>query len=295
MSEVTTAQAGTPSTPITTTPSSPSEGVTPQAGGGTTTPPVQTPAWLSGLSEDQRGFAEMKNFKDLGSVIDSYKGLEKVLGVPKERVIRMPEKSDDEAGWNEVYNRLGRPATSNDYKLDVPEKGGDESFMKWAKDTFHKNGLTARQAENISKSWNETMAKIEADTLAAEDAALAEGHMKLKREWGVAFDQKVKEATAAASQFGIDAAKLEKIERVLGFVDTMKFFGDLGSKIGEDAFVSGNSGQGPKFGPMTPAAAKAKLESLKGDSDFRKRFESGDADAFDHWTKLHGMAYPQGV
>src|SRR4051812_7514574 len=97
------AATGAPA-PSTGTPP-PSTGTPPPSGGA----PAAPADWTAGLNEATRGFVENRGFKDPQTLADSYVNLEKLMGVPKDRLLQVPEKDDDAEGWGKVYNRLGRP------------------------------------------------------------------------------------------------------------------------------------------------------------------------------------------
>src|SRR5690606_18358521 len=104
MSEATTTAAAPAAATTTTT--------TPAAPAATTTTQTTATDWTSGFSDDLKGFVQNKGFKDPASVLDSYRNLEKLMGTPKERLLRLPENMDDANAMGEIYTRLGRPQTA---------------------------------------------------------------------------------------------------------------------------------------------------------------------------------------
>lgn len=255
-----------------------------------TTSSVTSQDWTTGLPDELRGYVQTKGFKDPTSVVDSYKNLEKLMGAPKERLLKLPEKSDDATGWNEIYNRLGRPEKADDYKIDIPKEVGDENFAKWAKELFHENGLTRAQGEKIAAKWNEYLQSTAKETVEKHNANITQQETELKKEWGMAFDKNIEMARRAASEFGLDAPTIDKLESAMGWSGVIKFMHNVGSKLGEHSFVSNNQQQG--FNVMTPEAAKHRIQLLKSDSDFAKRFMTGEIQAKEEMARLHQMAYP---
>ncbi|UOF83095.1 hypothetical protein [Caudoviricetes sp.] len=249
--------------------------------------------WTTGLTEDSRGYVQNKGFQNPAMVIDSYRSLEKLLGAPKERLLRLPEK-DDAPEWGDVYNRLGRPATANDYKIDVPpEMGGDGKFADWAKTNFHELGLSKKQAEGLAGRWNEYQKNVMSQSNENLAYQNQQQEASLKREWGAAFDQNMNMAKRAAQTFGMDGATIDKLESAMGFSGIMKFMHSLGSKLGEDSFVQGGASNQSGFGILSPEAAKNRINSLRGDPEFVKRYTAGDVSAKDEMFKLHQFAYPE--
>lgn len=247
--------------------------------------------WMAGLNPEFKGYVENKGFKDPSMIVDSYINLEKfVTGAPKERRLILPEKSDDPQ-WNEIYTKLGRPEKPDGYKIEVPKEGGDENFAKWARETFHKSNLTAKQAEALAANWNTYATELQKQQVTSQQAKVQAENETLQKEWGAAFEQNTNVARDAVRKFGMDEATIDRLESALGYAGVMKFFHTLGSKIGEDAFISGDSK--PSFGgALTPHAAQSRIAHLKADEGFTARFAAGDIDALDEMTQLHQMAYP---
>jgi hypothetical protein len=254
------------------------------------TPPVVPSQW-STLSPELQGYVETKGFKDVSGAIESYRNMEKLLGVPKERILKLPEKADDAEGWKNVYSRLGCPEKPAGYELKMPEGIGDEGFAQWAKDTFHGLGLSKNQGENLTTKWNEYVQKQMEKTTADYNSQVEQEEASLKTEWGAAYDQNINLAKRAAQTFGIDEETADKLEESMGVAKVMKMFHSMATKLSEDQFVSGDGGS-PKFGVMTPEAAKARIQQLKGDPEFRKRYAANGADELAEMKKLHRWAYP---
>lgn len=256
--------------------------------------PGQQPDWTSSLNEDHRGFVQNKGFKDVSSIIDSYRHSEsligKLTGSSKENILAFPEKQDDTAGWEKIYQKLGKPEKPDGYKIDVPKDGGDPAFADWAKKAFHSANLTSKQAEALLNQWNSRVsenAKSNSEKLVQESLAQ---EASLKKEWGAAFDQNVQIAKRAALSFGITADQMDKLEQALGFSGVMKFMNSIGGRLGEAEFVT-NGNRNGSFGALTPEAARNRINSLKLDPDFTKRYIRGESSAREEMDRLHRMAY----
>lgn len=260
------------------------------AGGGSGTngggnPPTAAD-WLTGLNEDSRGYAELKGFKDPGSVLESYRNLEKLTGVPKERLLKLPEKDEDPA-WGEVYTRLGRPAKPEEYGIEAAKEGGDPAFAEWARKAFHGQNLTKKQAQSLATQFNEYAASVQKSQETKLTQDLQAQDQALRGEWGAAYDQNADVVDKAAEAFGVDEKQLKGLRDALGGAGAMKFLFNIGSKLGEGTFVTGGKSGGMGPGVLSPAGAKAKISQLQGDVDFRKRLLNGDAQAKKEWDDLH--------
>jgi hypothetical protein len=247
---------------------------------------AHVPDWLTGLNDQVKGYATNKGWKSPAEVLDSYQNLEKLVGAPQDKIIKLPG-DDDKDGWNSVYSRLGRPQTPEEYKLDVPKEGGDPEFAKWAAGNFHELGLSAKQGQTLAAKFNEYAAGMKAAQDAALIQKLDQGQVTMKKEWGAAFEQNVKVASKAAREFGVSPEVIDKIENAIGYDGVMKLFHSIGSKIGESSFVQGNVAGGA----LTPDQAKAKISALQQDNGWVKKYTAGDLGAREEMSRLHQMAY----
>lgn len=271
-------------TSVTATPAQTTDGV----GVAPSSPAVTTNPghWADGLNEELKGYVGIKGFKDPGAVVESYKNLEKLIGVPKDRLLKLPEKADDPA-WNDIYYKLGRPEKVEGYKVEIPKEYGDENFANAAKEAFYKANLTQAQAEAITKWWNgqiEGQTKAQADAQKAEIAKQTEA---LKQEWGAAFEQNFNSVDLVIDKLGIPESDLTDLREAWGAVKAAKFIHGLSSKIGEHSFTIGD---GVQNGSYTPAMAKEAIKTRMQDMEFRNRLLNGDVKAKAEWEQLNRNA-----
>ncbi len=253
--------------------------------------PAQASAgdWTSSLPELTRGYIQNKGWQKPDDLITSYQNLEKSVGLPPERLLTLP-KDDDGAAWDQVYNKLGRPEKPEGYGLKDKD-GKPTDFQKWASESFHKAGLTSKQAQAVVGQWDAYVkGQTEAQTQAF-NAKVAEEEAGLKTEWGAAHDQYTKQAQLAARNLGVGEDVIGALEGKMGYAATMKLFQKIGAKMGEGDFVAGN--RSDSFGSaMTPEAAKSRIEELKQDREFIQKFASGDVKAKHELDRLSKFAYP---
>lgn len=250
------------------------------------------PSWLDGLSPDIKGFVELKGFKDPGAIAESYRNLEKLHGVPKERLLKLPEKMDDEAGMAEVFNRLGRPEKPEGYELK-PLEQQNKDLAAWLRKEAHGLGLTKTQAEKFAAAWvKQASEALAAETKASETAAaesLQQQQAKLKEEWGAAFDQNSKQVADMKRALGMDEETSKLFDQALGVDVAAKFLHSIitkfGVQLGEDSF-RGEGGGSNGFGILSPAAAAAKLDQLKGDQEWIQKWMNGSAEHREEFDRL---------
>lgn len=249
-----------------------------------------------GLDADTSSYVTAKGWKGPGDVVASYRGIEKLMGVPADQVIKLPQGTDiTPEQWNtNVYDRLGRPKEVAEYKPHewVPQ-GGDAKFAEAAAGWFHEQGLNPRQAKALATKWNEYsagMQKTVNDGRATKDAAEVAA---LKSEWGNNFDGNSQLVDKAAEQFGMNPAQIGALKEAMGPAAAMKFLHNIGAKMGtSDSFVRSDASNPSFYGGMSPDQAKQEIATLKADKGFMQKYTHGDADAKKRFTELHQRAYP---
>lgn len=253
--------------------------------------------WYSGYDEDTQGWMENRGLTKLDqaaaleSAVKGFRNAEKYVGTPHEKLLTVPDfDKADKAELDQFYTKLGRPADAESYELQVPE-GQSADFADFAKTMFHEAGLTDRQARVINERWNdyvagqgESAAEKYKEDLANQDAAL-------HKEWGEAYDDQIDKAKSAAREFGLQENQIDAMEKALGFDGLMKFMANIGAKLGEDTFVTGNSG-GDFNGKLTPAGAQARIKQLQGDKDWSAKYIAGNVEARAEMERLMKAAYP---
>ncbi len=231
----------------------------------TAAPSDSTFDWKSAIPEEVKGNKVFDNHKDLGSLLKSHAHQQAMIGAEK---IPLPGSNATEEQWNEVYTRLGKPSDVDGYKLDVAMPEGqtaDEGLLNWFKQTSLKAGLNNSQAQAMLNEYQKVaQTQGQVDTGKMEQIK-TEGIESLQREYGAAFDDKVKIGNAAITQFqASDLTQLQLADgRMLGdhpdFVRAFVGVGDfIRGKIGEDSL------EGVKTtNAMTPAIAQQKLNEIK--------------------------------
>jgi len=245
--------------------------------------------WYDGFDDETKGFIQLKGWKDQKASIESYRNLEKMVGVPQDQLIRMP-KADDAEGWAKVYDKLGRPAKAEEYKIQVPD-GMPDGFAKSASNWFHEAGLNQSQAEKLTAQWNQHMAQEAQAYESQREAEMSAELAALRNEWpGKVYDERLELGRRAAREFGLDAEKLERMESALGTAGLLKHMAEIGAKLGTDKFIDGERSGGNGFG-MTPDMAKARIAELRHDKEWVAKYLNGDAKAKAEMDRLNSVAY----
>jgi hypothetical protein len=265
----------------------------PAAAAPTPAPAAPAPAidWLPDADEVTVGLVQNKGWKAPKDVLTSYQQLEKFVGAPADKIVRLPGEGAAKDELDAFYSKLGRPADPTGYEIKLPD-GADDTFAKTAATKFHELGLNKQQAQELVKWYEGQGASMtEAQQQASQAANLAQQEA-LKQEWGQAYDQQVTAARQFAQGAGIDAATLDKLQGAMGYDGVMKFMANLGAKMGAEPAFPGGDRKGGFGGVMTPGQAQAEIASLKRDKDWSAKYLAGSAEHKARMTQLMSWAYP---
>jgi len=283
MAETATAPAA-PAAP--TTQSAPAAAPPPSAGAQLTS--VPTGEWASGFkNEALKSFVQERKFTDPEQLVERYQNLEKLRGVPEERLLKLPEKMEGDDA-RAVWQRLGTPKDAKGYEIPRDEKS-DPTFIEWAETAFHQNNLTKAQALGVVKAYNE---KFSADIQAQAQARalkIAQGEETLKREWGPRYEANLNLAKQGAKILGLDANTLDIMEAAQGRDVLFKNLQKIGVGVGESQFIDGGTGTPTT---MTAEQAQEEINKLIKDQKFAKKLTRGDVEAKEKWDKLNVLASP---
>lgn len=261
--------------------------------------PVESTAtddWRASLPEDLRDNATLKNYSDVAALAKSHVHAQKMIGAEK---IPLPGKDATDADWEGVYNRLGRPATPDEYKLPegvFPEGVElDSTLTKTYLEKFHQAGLTQRQTEAVMRSHGEIVKGIIEQQEQASKEALDMGRSTLRKEWGRAYDQNLELARKTVREFGTpDLQSRFTDDSLLRDPEVTRMLATLGEHM------QGDIGMGTAHSDasaMTPEQAQNKINELMRDSEFQlARANPGHPthqQAKEKWTRLHQYAYPE--
>lgn len=243
--------------------------------------------WYSGLDEQTQAYVQNKGWNSPTDLLNSYRNLEKFAGGSK-NLIELPGVDQGDEAWNAVYDRLGRPASPDEYGIEAPE-WADPNMTDWFKQTAHELGLTDRQAKTLYEAYN-GMVQEQMDAMEMQARESAEKEIEgLEREWGKAFNAQIDMGKRAVAALGFNEEQLASYESKLGTAEMLKLFATLGSKMGEDTFEGGER-TGGSFG-VTPAQAQQQIAELKMDKQFMDNYLSGNPEAVSKMQRLMEQAY----
>ena len=252
-----------------------------------------------GLDNDAMALVNDRQWKGIPDVLSSYRNLEKLTGVPPERILKLPGANDPVESWGAVYDRLGRPKAATDYKIPLPE-GDTGEFAKVIAPIFHEAGLSQGQVQKIAEKHNAFIAEQTKQATEAAKTAHAAEMTQLQTEWGADYQKNNDVVDRAAESFGMTKDHILALKQAMGPSAAMKFLHNIGSKIAvEGSFVAGDKGGGSGFDAMNSQMAIAKIEANRTDRTFVEKFNSKDpvvrGQARAEMERLHQIAYPGAV
>jgi len=257
----------------------------------------QTAAPWHGLTAPEDvAYITNKGWQNPADMFKSYRGVETLVGRDPSTLIPMP-KADDPAGLRAVFAKLGMPETPAKYEFDSPKDMKlDDNYLTWARENFHKVGLTASQAKSLTTEHNAYVKSVLDKQVKDYNLSVTSDKQALLAEWGDGHERKMAAASAAAKNLGFDQPLVDAIEQTIGFAKTMRFFSQLGEKLGEDSFLSGGT-KTSGFGGVTPEEAKSQWNAMKTDpvtvAALKDKMNPGHAAALEKQTRLFKLMHPE--
>lgn len=235
-----------------------------------------------GLDDEAKGVIQNKGWQDAGSIIKSYRELEKFSGRDKSDFLEIPKGED--ADYSAVWNKLGRPENPDGYELN-----DEQDIAKSAREAFYNAGLTKKQASQLQE-WFEKYA-IDFDKANQEKRAqeLDERNKNaidaLKKEWGADFDSNAELCKTAVRKYGITDEQLDAIGDIIGLKKVTKMFLDAAVRTDADKPLTGYESGGKE----TPEQAKARIAELQADAEFMKKVANNDKEAVAEMVRLANL------
>lgn len=259
--------------------------------------PAAPTTWHGFTEPSDLEMVKQKGWKSNNDMLKAYRGAVTLIGRNPEDVLVRPKEGDANA-WNGLYDRLGRPKEASGYDMTagIPEGAqADERISESMREVFHKAGLSAGQAKAIAEAYNTTASGMLADREQATVAAVTADKQRLQREWGGGFERQMTSAKAAVSALGFSKEEINALQDTIGYHGVMTKFAELGKRLSDPSFVSGNTAQGFD-GLMTPAEANAEIQKIKLDDGMKKalydKLHPAHASVAKKWKDLHAIAYP---
>lgn len=237
--------------------------------------------WYGGFDGETQAYLRNKGWTNdhgPGEVVKAYRHLERLQ---RSEHVPWPKDANDAEGYARIYDRLGRPKDPAGYGLRSTG-AGDGGFVDAMSKTFHELGLSARQAQGIAQRYTAHAQAIQASADRQYAARSVAELGQVRRDWGDEADRRFAAAQRFAVAFGIERPVMEKIERAIGTRAMLTLFSRAGEGLSEDR----GHGAGAASGFMGTEAAQARLNELKADQAWVKRYLGGGSSERAEYEKL---------
>lgn len=251
--------------------------------------------WAAGFDEETRGWLggmgvdKLPPDQALAKVIPMYRGAEKKLGVPADRLFTLPKDENDADGFRAAMVKLGLPETPDGYELKAPD-GDSGNFLKAATGWMHELGIPKSQAHGLAAKWNDYVQAQTAAAAEAQKARNAEDYAALEKEWGEQYDAKIELGNRVIRSAGLSEDEARQITGAIGLKRAATLFAYLGGAMGEHNFKGGEHG-GNRF-QMSPAELRSKIGSIEADPAYQDPASPKHAALVQEAFELRKLLYP---
>ena len=222
------------------------------------------------IPKDFQEEKSLQNFNSMEDFVKSYLSAQRLVGANK---VAIPNKMATDDDWQEVFDKLGRPKTPEDYKYDFKEGEIDQTELKNFNETAHRLGLLPKQAERLIKFYQEMNSEGEQAKLVAAEAKQVEVEALLKKDFGPEYNKRLDQAKKLAiDTLGSDILNqtiLKNGSRLGDNPDVIKAFSMLADKLSEDEIIKGDG-----TGYMTASELEKEISELTEDGS-------------PYWSKAH--------
>jgi hypothetical protein len=259
-----------------------------------TAPP--TVPWHNVLDAEMRTYALKKGYDltdPMKAFMASARGhmeAEKFIGVPPNRLLKLPEDVNDEAGWKAVYQRFGAPVDKNGYDFSqVKFSDGsdlDQSFAEFMRTKAFELHLPTTSAAALSQAFVGFMEEGDKRESEAMAQKLTEEKAQLQKDWGNNYEYNRQTAVQGAQKLKVTAEDVATLEKAVGYSRVMEIFRKVGAGTTEDSYISGK--QGGEF-MTTQQTAQTRLNELMANPQWQGRFLQNEPEArreFEQLTRL---------
>ena len=185
----------------------------------------------------------LQNFQDMDGFVKSFLHSQRLVGSDK---IPIPNKYATQSDWDTVYEKLGKPKSSDGYEYNLPKESKlDENSLKAFSTEAHKLNLLPKQAQGIIKYYNDLAGASETEANNKAEAGREEAEKNLRKEFGSTYDNRInaakKLATSTLGNEFLNNTLLQDGSKLGDNPIIVKAFADLAAQISEDSIVKGDA------------------------------------------------------
>lgn len=240
---------------------------------------------FASLEGEDLGFVQNKGWKTVGDMLQSYKNLEKLRGVPENELVRISaEPKEEEVAA--IMKRLGAPDNYEDYGIAL-DPNDDGPFVKDLLVAMQQAGLTKSQATKLNGAYEASLKGYLENLQNQIQARDTAQEQEIDKMWGQNAVMNRELCKKAARTLGLTEEQNIKMKDVFGGPKGQyEFMFKISQMITED-LGKGLSSPGSKVFNMTLDQAKARRNELMSDSEWVKRYMEGGATEKEEFTNLN--------
>lgn len=217
--------------------------------------------WHTQLSEEYRNHPSIQKFSDVNGMAKSYLSLESLMGQEK---VPVPKNTDDANAWAIVHKAFGVPETADKYDLKI--EGVENAQLDSFKQRLYKNHISQDAAQDLLNAHIEDFANYKKAEQQAFNDAAAKATAELKQEWGLKYEENLKQASSFLEKMSSSQEEYEYFNGIIGNdAKFIKLLSKMGNSISEGN-LGGFEGQNNGF-TKTPAEAKQALDEILNNPD----------------------------
>lgn len=250
--------------------------------------------WRNIIPKELAEDAVMANVTDLATLAKNYKNAQSLVG---RKGLIVPTEKDAPEVWDNFYKALGRPEKDTEYEFEKVE--GMELDLSKMKEGYRKlafqHGLNRKAAKELWKYVEQNAADGQKATMDAYKTRVSSEWADLKKEWGDAYDDKIKKINGVVTKFG-DADLREWMKKMGADKETklVKFLSKISEAMSEDNLNT--SGTPATY---TPAEALSKAKDIMTNKNnelheaYLNQKHLRHDDAVKEVERLYKLAYPK--
>lgn len=190
---------------------------------------------------------------------------------------------NDDAGYDAALQKLGKPSKADEYVMDAVDgytpSDGEVAYLRDLADTA---GMTKKQFKKLSAKYLESSAAKKKDM----EFALNTERESVKKEWGMAVEEKYTALTDFAKNSGAPPSLIKALENRTATLPELKWLESLQAAGTEDPSIAAQRGNGARTdGKMTPYEAESAISDLMN----TPAYQSGDKRAVARMIELVEM------
>lgn len=258
--------------------------------------------WFEQIPEELRKEPSLQSFrnKTVSDIVRSYVEGQKLVGGS----IRLPRDDAKPEEWDRFYEKLGRPKTPEEYKIEKPAvipEGieWNEDKAKEFQSTAHALGLNKNQVAKLVNWYTDRIGRDMQSYRQKEAEKIefgkSEAEKEMQKEWGPDYQRRVTVAKRGLRAMG-DKNLIELLDTtgIGNHPSFLRLFYSLGQKYAEHGMIDGSV-----EGTITPDEAKKRIQDIINDSEHlyhpKNAGKPGHKEARQEMEMYHKIAYGVGV